>query len=259
MEGFFTSKWTITTSFRFIGSNKPGFLTNFYSPATPGDKEAFLHHLEWIANHIGNHQWILGGDFNMITSLEEKKGGTRRLGNDSEQFHRIIILLNLIDIGIDNGPFTWSTRHSGEQHVSCRLDRFLISEPVMLDGLTWNSTMIDTPRSDHWLILLSINISGTPGRKPFRFEKLWLTHLDFQANINLWWKEEAIKMGTPMYKFQQKLKNLKKHLKSCNKSTFGNIFHAQEILNQQIQYLQSQIKLQGFTKSLKEQESILNK
>jgi hypothetical protein len=147
----------------------------------------------------------------MITGLEEKKGGTRRLGNDSEQFHRTIGLLNLIDVETDNGPFTWSNRCSGTQHVSSRLDRFLISESIMMDGLAWNATVIDTPGSDHWSILLSINISGTPGRKPFRFEKFWLTHPDFQANIKLWWKEVAIPTGTPMYRFQQRLKNLKQH------------------------------------------------
>jgi hypothetical protein len=128
----------------------------------------------------------------------------------------------------------------------------------MLDGLAWNATVIDTPGSDHWSILLSISISGTPGRKPFRFEKFWLTHPDFQANIKLWWKEATITTGTPMYKFQQKLKNLKQHLKAWNKSTFGNIFQAQEILNQQIQDLQQQIRTQGLTDSLKEQESLLN-
>jgi hypothetical protein len=128
----------------------------------------------------------------------------------------------------------------------------------MLDGLAWNAMIIDSPGSDHWSILLTINISGTPGRKPFRFEKFWLTHPDFQANIKLWWKEAAIHTGTPMYRFQQRLKNLKQHLKSWNKSTFGNIFQAQDNLNQQIQSLQQQIRQQGLTDSLKHQETQLN-
>jgi hypothetical protein len=84
----------------------------------------------------------------------------------------------------------------------------------MLDGLSWHATMIDTLGSDHWPILLSININGTPGRKPFHFEKLCLTHADFQSNINLWWKAVVNTICTPMYKFQQKLRNLKQHLKS---------------------------------------------
>jgi hypothetical protein len=97
-------------------------------------------------------------------------------------------------------------------------------------NLAWNAMVIDTPGLDHWVILLSINISGTVGRKPFLFEKLWLTHPKFQDNIKLWWEEETIPTGSPMYRFQQRLKNLKQHLKYWNKSTFDNIFHTQEIL-----------------------------
>jgi hypothetical protein len=108
----------------------------------------------------------------------------------------------------------------------------------MLVGLAWNVTIIDSLASDHWPILLNINISGTPGIIPFRFDKFWLTHPDFQANIQSWWKEVVIPTGTPMYRFQQRLKNLKQHLKAWNKSTFGNIFQAQDNLNQQIQSLQ---------------------
>jgi len=106
LDDFFTSKWTITTSFHLIGSNKQGYITNVYRPTILGDKESFLHHLERISNHIGSQRWVLGGYFNMITGLEEKKGGTQTLGNDSENFNCIIGLLKLIDVGTDNGPFT---------------------------------------------------------------------------------------------------------------------------------------------------------
>jgi hypothetical protein len=242
LDGFFTSNLTIKASFRLIGSNKLSYITSVYGPTRPGDKGAFLQHLEWISNHIISQIWILGGDLNMIAGPEKKKGGTRTLGNDNEHFNQIIVLLNLIDVETNNGPFTWSNRHSWAQHVSNRLDHFLISEAIMLDGLAWNAMVIDTPGSYHWPIVLSINISGTPGRKPFHFEKFWLTNPKFQANIKLWWEEVAIPTGTPMYKFKQRLKKLKQHLKSWNKSTFDNIFHAQEILNQKMQSLQQQIR-----------------
>jgi hypothetical protein len=195
----------------------------------------------------------------MITGLEEKRWGTRRLGSDSEQFHRTISMLDLIDVEMNNIIFTWSNRRSGEQYVSYRLDRFLISEPFILEGLTWQATVIDTPGSDHWSILLTINISGTPGKKPFRFEKFGLTHPDFQENISLLVEGSDNHKRYSYVQFQQKLKNLKQRLKTWNKSTFGNIFQAQEILNQQIQDLQQQIRHQGFTDSLKDQESTLNK
>jgi hypothetical protein len=84
----------------------------------------------------------------------------------------------------------------------------------MMDGLAWNSMIIDTLGLDHWPTLLTLNISGTLGRKPFLFEKFYLTHPDFQTNIKQWWEEVTIQTVTPMYRFQQRLKNLKLQLKS---------------------------------------------
>jgi len=107
----------------------------------------------------------------MITSLEEKKGGTCMLGNDNKNFKCIIGILKLIDVETENEPFTWSNRCLGDKHVSRRLDCFLILEAIMMDCLAWNATVIDTLGLDHWPILLSINISGTPGKNPFCFEK----------------------------------------------------------------------------------------
>jgi len=166
----------------------------------------------------------------MIMGLEEKNGGNHSLGNDIMLFNHTIGLLNLIDVETDNGSFTWSNRCLGAQHVSSRLDRFLIFEAIMMDGVAWNATVIDTMGSNHWPILLTLNITGTPGIKTFLFEKFWLTHPYFQANIKAWWEEVALQIGTPMYRFQQRLKNLKQQLKTWNNSTFGNIFQAQEHL-----------------------------
>jgi hypothetical protein len=84
-----------------------------------------------------------------------------------------------------------------------------------------------------------------------------LKHTDFQTNVKTWWEEAAIQTGTPMYRFQQRLKNLKQHLNSWNKSTFGDIFQAQENLKQQMQTLQQQIRTQGLTEDLKTQKTLL--
>jgi hypothetical protein len=73
LDGFYTSKWTITTSFHLIGLNKLGYITNVYEPTRLGDKESFLNHLDWISNHIAPQIWILMGYFNILTGLEEKR------------------------------------------------------------------------------------------------------------------------------------------------------------------------------------------
>jgi exonuclease III len=79
METFIMTKWSITAAYRLIGSNKPGHLSNVYGPASSRDKQAFLSNLEYLSTLTKDNRWIVGGDFNLIRNLDEKKGGTRRL------------------------------------------------------------------------------------------------------------------------------------------------------------------------------------
>jgi hypothetical protein len=54
-----------------------------------------------------------------------------------------------------------------------------------------------------------------------------------------------------MYRFQQKLKNIKKTLKLLNKQTFGSIFDSQKQLSRQMDEIQHQIREQGLTNEIK--------
>jgi hypothetical protein len=65
-----------------------------------------------IKTLLSTPNWILGGDFNMILMLEEKKGGTKWLEPDNGKFKTLIDQLNLVDIETRNGTFTWSNRRS---------------------------------------------------------------------------------------------------------------------------------------------------
>jgi hypothetical protein len=53
-------------------------------------------------------------------------------------------------------------------------------------------------------------------------------------------------------------KNFKQPLKLWNKQTFGNIFEAQQQLNKQMHLLQIQIRNQGITEELGEQEALIS-
>jgi hypothetical protein len=67
-----------------------GFITNVYGPQQLNDKYDFLSSLQNLAELIEPHFWIPGGDFNLISSLEKKEEGVRRLDSDSEAFNSLI-------------------------------------------------------------------------------------------------------------------------------------------------------------------------
>jgi exonuclease III len=258
MENFFATKWSITADYRCIGSNKPGCLTNVYGPASSRDKQDFLRSLHYTSTLTQYNNWTIGGDFNIIRGLEEKKGGSRRLERDSEVFNNLIDDLHLIDLDTSNGTYTWTNRRTGTHQIACKLDRFLISDSLMMEGTTMEATILNLSGSDHWPIQLWMDVPATPGKKPFRFEQFWLDHPDFQANIQNWWREAEVQRGSKMFRFQQKLKNLKHTLKLWNKNTFGNIFDSQKKLREQLGEIQHQIRLHGLTNELKDQEMEIN-
>ena len=63
--------------------------------------------------------------------------------------------------------------------------------------------------SDHWPVELMWSGMGSHIKNPFRFEQFWLEHPDFDEKINMWWEELSEGEEPSMYKFQQKLKDLK--------------------------------------------------
>eukprot|EP00253_Pinus_taeda_P001720 PITA_01720 len=132
---------------------------------------------------------IIGGDFNMITSLSEKKGGIRKLNKDSEAFVEFIMSTKLVDIQPRSGAYTWNNRRGGERQIASRFDRFLVSKSLLLEVVIVDSDILPCGGSDHWPISLTAMIQGTPRNKPFRFEKFWLEHLDFIQLVEKWWQE----------------------------------------------------------------------
>ena len=74
-----------------------------------------------------------------------------------------------------------------------------------------------------------------PKNKPFRFEKFWLSHLDFIQLIEKWWNEPVGIRGTKMYRLQSKLRYIKDKIKIWNKTVFVNIFKEKSNLEGQLE------------------------
>ena len=113
LESFFSSPNSISGNFRILVTNIKGFLTNFYVALETDEKLILIRYLSWLGAQQRDQNWIIGGDFNMITSLTEKKGGTRRLDRDSQAFSTMISDLKLAELETSNGIYTWNNRRGG--------------------------------------------------------------------------------------------------------------------------------------------------
>eukprot|EP00253_Pinus_taeda_P007706 PITA_07706 len=210
---------------------------NIYIPQRLDDKLVFLESLNKLMERHPKANFILGGDFNMITSLMEKKGGLQKLNRDGEQFKDFIDNARLVYVYPKQGKFTWNNRRGGENLISSRLDRFLVSENLLLDGKNVESSILPSGGSDHWPISLIVEVPGTPRNKPFRFEKFWIEHPNFLTMVEKWWAEPLAEEGSKMFNLQKRLKNIKLKLKDWNKTVFGNIFQEKATIEQKLEQI----------------------
>eukprot|EP00253_Pinus_taeda_P028466 PITA_28466 len=240
-----------------IGNSYSFLCINIYSPQRLDDKLVFLDSLKKLMERHPRANCILGGDFNMITSLMEKKGGLRKLNRDGEQFKDFIDNANLVDVYPKQGSFTWNNRRGGEHLISSRLDRFLVSENLLLDGRNLESSILPSGGSDHWPISLVIEVPGPPRNKPFRFEKFWIEHPNFLTMVEKWWAEPLVEEGTKMFNLQNRLKNVKLKLKDWNHTVFGNIFQEKATIEQKLEQIHKEGRAGRRDENSSEQEKEL--
>ena len=148
----------------------------------------------------------------MILTLEEKRGGKKRLEKDNAKFQELLDLHKLIEIENGNATFTSMNKRTRPQQISCRLDHFLLSENPLLEGPLIEPIILPKPGSDHWPVQLRVNTTASPKLKPFKFKNFWLSDTNFQTLEKLWWDTIEIEQGSKMYCFQQNLIYFKKKM-----------------------------------------------
>jgi len=79
----------------------------------------------------------------------------------------------------------------------------------MLHVMHMEATILLAARSYHWPIFLSIDTLSKPCKRPFNFNKFWLSHPYFLNNVKFGWEEAHVVNGSLMYFFQQRLSILK--------------------------------------------------
>ncbi|PKU65705.1 threonine dehydratase [Dendrobium catenatum] len=112
----------------------------------------------------------------------ERRGGNLPNPVAMDDFNALISDCNLNNIGFIGSPFTWN-----RSTLSQRLDRFPFNND-WLSVLTLTSIEhLSRTLYDHSPLLLSINANRIIGNAAFRFQNMWLSHVDFMNVINNNW------------------------------------------------------------------------
>jgi endonuclease/exonuclease/phosphatase family metal-dependent hydrolase len=147
-------------------------LLNTYGSCT--ERKSFWEKVE-NSGLLSLKNLVLAGDLNLTLNAGESWGSRANLGTLHTFFTNIFSNNNLVDIQPGKLVPTWRNGRVGEAFIAKRLDRFLLSEDLVLSSGIFRS-WVDFPFiSDHAPILLQLELPPVYKAIPFKFNPVWRT------------------------------------------------------------------------------------
>jgi len=190
----------------------------------------------------------LAGDLNIVLKFKEKRGGIHSRDPFLPLVEGLIQDWDLVDFIPAKGLFTWSNNRVGGEHISARLDRFLVQGALMITKNIITTKILPKLTSDHKPVQLSLEDEEDLGPIPFRFSPLWTEREGFFDTVKTAWSKSF--SGSPSYVWEKKLKATKQALKKWIKKPAPNpTSHRKEIV-QTLEELQIDMENRDITPAL---------
>ncbi|XP_010275990.1 PREDICTED: uncharacterized protein LOC104610867 [Nelumbo nucifera] len=227
-------RFSISVKFRQVLDGFEWVLTNVYGPNDYKQRKENWEQLGDIRG-LWEGPWCVGGDFNVIRFKEESNKVRQRSTTSMRKFNEFINAFELKELNISHNSFTWSNLQA--EPFCSKLDRFLFTTDCEEHWGDLVSRALPRVTSDHWPIMIGKSNIGGSGPSPFRFENMWLLHLEFKDKVKTWWNESNPKVNWEGMKFHWKLKELKVKIKEWNSLHFGRLEEKKQQLISKIEEL----------------------
>lgn len=161
--------------------------------------------------------WLVLGDFNNILSPEEKQGGVKVKNYDVQDFVDFVNSLDLIDIKVVGGCFTWYS-----PKVCSKLGRVMVNQPWInsnFDG--FSEFLAPGCISNNSLMIVSCFEIKKSKHKPFKFFNMWTLSEGYLDLIRSRWNYNGD--GTKQFILKKLFCGLKKPLQQLNRKHFSPI------------------------------------
>lgn len=101
-------------------------LSMIYGPSRFSHKHQFWDNMEDLAASI-SEPWVLVGDFNAVSSQQEKQGGKPFDCSSRYGLTAFVTDIGFIDLGFNGNPFTWNNDRQGCANIKERPGRGLVN------------------------------------------------------------------------------------------------------------------------------------
>lgn len=125
---------------------------------------------------LAHSNWLCIKDYNQVLNEDDKFSFNRGTVLGADSFQQLIFDLVLCEVIASGQKFTRMNRRGGEYFVMERLDRAFASMEWVNTYPSYSLRNLPIVRSNHGSILLDFELNQSFRRRPFRFERMWITH-----------------------------------------------------------------------------------
>jgi len=126
-----------------------------------------------------------------------------------------------------------------EEFVMERLDRAYASVDWVNAYPNYSLRNLPIVRSDLGPIILDFDLKQSFGRRPFRFEHMWMTHPSCLDVVQQAWSIHTV--GSRAFQLKNKLSNVRRDFIKWNKEVFGKLEQEIQLKQTQLQEIQNSI------------------
>jgi hypothetical protein len=179
---------------------------------------------------IPHSAWLCMGYFNETFYANEHFSRAARPEWQMRNFREVVDDCMLQDLGWSGTTYTWDNRQADVANVKARLDRALANSVFLARFEHTRVRHVVSLESDH---CLGDGTSGATveqrsrGEKPFRYENMWQTHVDYDKLVLDNWQRGAGQHG--LHGVVDALHCLQRKLSTWGAQEFGSLARGQKV------------------------------
>ncbi|XP_071713643.1 uncharacterized protein [Rutidosis leptorrhynchoides] len=196
-----------------VDNSRHLFLSIVYAKNYYIHRRALWNDLCMHRGFVGNHPWVMMGDFNVSLELDDSTIGGSQVTIAMREFHECVEYLCMSDINHSGLHFTWNQRLNALDGMLKKIDRIMANDHFLNDFI--NSYAIFQPYtiSDHCPAILKIPLNNSSVNRPksFKFSNFIVYREGFEDVVVKGWRRVLV--GHRMFQVVKKLRWLKSPLR----------------------------------------------
>ncbi|XP_074277442.1 uncharacterized protein LOC141601077 [Silene latifolia] len=214
------------------------FFTLVYGFNKIQERESLWESIKGYSVYVAG-PWLVCGDFNSITSVDERIGGAAVIWAEIAPMRSMMSGCNLHELKVTGSYYTWNNKHENDTKVYSRLDRVIVNDDWIISYPDSVALFLPEGLYDHCPCVITLTEKYMRKKSAFKYFNMWSMAANFSEVVKEGWNYDV--QGTPMFRVVNKLKGLKKKLKNLDKEQFSDIENLTHVTELSLKHFQDHL------------------